>query len=327
MERTNITYLAIIMAILIMSFGFNCNHNDKTEATNKTPSGQNKSVKSNIPVSKDNPVAASSTLEGKTFGGRQVNYSARNVLDFKDNTAWIENSKKGGVGEWLAIYLGEGGSIKDISEVEVYILTFYQNHDENGIGEGGNDYLKPTIFNIELYVDTTLITSTKDAEKDKNDNRYIGDIPRFLKSNTNNLQSGTVWVKMTIMKSEITWEGYDGSKRNNNALIGDVMLNIKNENPHNIKETISKFAKGINGKNKSIIAEFTDRPYKEILEEFTNEFVPEEGAKCNPTTLRIQSENIAFVFATEGGDGGSWAKFEYKNGKWNFIETIYFSSN
>jgi hypothetical protein len=326
-----ILYFQIIIFLL---FSFGCKKTDKSDSSDNThrkDSDNTSASKNNAinvilsPVSKLNPTVASSTIESKTFNGnRKVNYAPVNLLDFNDNTAWIEGSNKGGAGEWVAIYLGEGGNIKDISEIVVFILTFYRNYNNDEKGESGRDYLRPTKFNLELYVDTTLITSSKDA--DNNDNEFMPDMPRYLRSDSKNLQSGIIWLKIVILKSEITCKNFDGSKRNNNACIGDVWFNIKNDNPHNIKEAVSKFAKGIKEKNKTIISEFTNKPYKEVLDEFTNEFVPEEGPKCNPKRLRIHSENIAFVFATEGGDGGSWAKFEFKNDKWYFIETIYLTN-
>jgi|GEM_PF-1452241 hypothetical protein len=318
-----ITKVLYIILSSILLFGFYCKQIGKSETNNNEQSDQNKTVMLNIPISKDNPVKASSTLETKTFNGnRQVNYFAANILDFKENTAWVDGSKTGGIGEWVAIYMGEGGSIKDISELEVYISSFYRNNNGNENLETDMDYLRPTKFNLELYVDTNLVASLNDEEK--KDDSYEINKPLHLKSNINNLQSGIIWLKIIIVKTKITWEDYEGSKRNNHACIGNVMFNFKNDNPHSIKETISEFAKGLKEKNKTILAEFTNKPYNVVVDDFTNEFVPEEGPRCDTSTLRIHSENIAFVFAAEGGDCCELAKFEFKNGKWYFTETLYF---
>jgi len=322
-----ITKLLYYLIIIISLFSFSCkkaNNSDSTfksplkDTVIKSPSGHNTAGRINIPVSKQNPAVASSTLDSMIMDDNTyINYSPKKVLDFNVFTAWIENSKTGGVGEWLAIYLGEGGSIKDISEVEVYILTSYSC---------GSDYLIPTLFNIELYADTTLISSSKDANENNND--FMVGVPSFMKSTVKNLQSGIIWVKITILKTEIGWKDYadKDNKGNNNAYIADVFFNIKNYNPHNLKEAITKFAKGVNEKNKSIISEFTNIPYKKVLEVFTNMFDTEKGPKCDPTKLRIHSENTALVYASEGGDCNFFAKFEYINGKWNFIKTISLSN-
>jgi len=318
-----ISYLFLSLALF---FNINCKQNAKPDAEKDLFSEKNTNSKLNIPVNKDNPVTASSTSEAKTFSGNtKVTYPPANLLDFKDNTAWVDGSKTGGIGEWVAIYIGEGGKIKDISEIEVFILSFYGCFVNDEPGETYRDYLRPVEFKLELFVDTTLITTSNND--DKQDKEFITDLPRNLISTVKNLQSGIIWLKITILKTKISWDDYEDSRRNNNACIGDIILNIKNSNPNNVKNEISRFAKGINEKNKSIIAEFTNKPHKEVLESFTNEFDPDAKPVCDPESIRIQSENTVLVFATEGGDGGSWAKFEFKNGKWNFVETIYITSN
>ncbi|HEY5535414.1 MAG TPA: hypothetical protein VIL99_10850 [Ignavibacteria bacterium] len=322
-----------IFIILLLSWG--CKKTNKSDSSDNAPrkdsintiiSENNANDKINIPVSKLNPAVASTTLDSMTFDGKTyINYSPKNVLDFTENTAWIEGSGKGGVGEWIALYLGEGGAIKDISELEVNIKTNYQHRNKPEIGdwvESKLDYLKPVKLKLELYVDRNVVASSDTVNHEEI--IYPIGYSYLLKSNIKNLLTGIIWLKITIIKTEIGWENYNSSKKKNNVCIGDVILNFRNDNPHNVRESLSRFAKGINDRNKTIISEFTNIPYKKVLSYFTNEDDPDAVPGCSTKDIKIHSENIAILFAAEGGDGSLRVEFVYKNNKWFFKETHYF---
>lgn len=312
----------IVLLLLAITFSINCKQNDGSKFNENSNSEKEVANKKDIPVSKENPVASSSV-----YKSQNVNYSPENILDFSEMTAWVSGSENGGIGEWIALYLGEDGNIKNLSEVEVNILTYYRLYsNDDKANESSYDYLNPVEFNVELYVDEKLITtSNKKSERNYENISFVG-IPFLLKSEINNLESGIIWLKISILKTENKWDNYSDSKRIKNACISDIVVNIRNDNPNNIKEAIGEFARGINEKNKKIISKFSNKPYKEVLEEFTTEFDEEAEPVCDPGTLVIHSDKTAFIFATEGGDGGAWAKFSYYNNKWNFDSTIYFSA-
>jgi len=311
----------IVLFLFVISLSINCKQNDKSEVYDNSHSKRDTVQKTDIPVSKENP-AASSSVYNKN---KNINYSPSNVVDFNYETAWVSGSGKDGIGEWIAIYLGEGGNIKNLNEVEVSILTYYLKHsnDEN-INEGSSNYLNPIEFNVELFIDDKLVaTSDKKYEGNYENISFVG-IPYLLTSEYNNLESGIIWLKINILKTKNGWENCPECKKIKNVCISDIVVNFKNDNPNNIREAIEKFAGGINRKNKNIISEFSNKPYQEVLETFTNEFDEEAEPVCDPGTLVIHSDKTAFVFATEGGDCGAWAKFSYYNNKWNFDSYICF---
>jgi len=264
-----------------------------------------------IPVSENKQFAASSVLKASNV----ANYNPSNVFDFTQQTAWVEGVKGSGVGEWIAIYLGKLEELGDISEPAVTIYPGYQK-DWNSLTNNGI----PSKLKIELFLNDKMIGSSVIDPESKG--LSLTRIETEISCEKFSAVKGIVWLKVTILKVQ------KGKKWDDTA-ISEIYCNFRKANPHKIKETINRFCQGVMKKNAASIKEFTNQPIKKIVEAFTNEFMyeadPTTGPDCSNDPI-ICSEGTVYLFATEGGDGASFAKFVWINGKWSLKGFNYFNS-
>ena len=259
-----------------------------------------------VPVSEKNRFACSSFLKPSKVSS----YGPENISDFDQSTAWVEGVKGDGIGEWVAIFLGKLDELKDISEVEVTLFAGYQKNIESF----KNNSI-PTKLQVELFVDKKVVSSSILTEPEEN--WQAGTRKINLKPTLPDKKSGSIWLKVTILKV------LSGEKWTDTA-ISEVLCNFKHADPHSVKMSISKFCKAINEKNFRVIQDYTSQDVQDIINGFTNEFAPEYGPNCNLNAL-IHSEKSIYLYAVEGGDGNSYAKFTYEAGKWKFNAFSYFT--
>ena len=264
-----------------------------------------------IPVSQSKPFAASSVLKASNV----ANYNPSNVFDFSQSTAWVEGAKGSGVGEWVALYLGKLEELGDISDP---VITIYPGYQKDGSSLYNNNI--PTSLRIELFLDNKLIGST--LVNPESEGLSVTRMEAEINFKKVNASKGIVWLKVTILKVQ------KGNKWDDTA-ISEIYCNFRKGNPHRIKESINRFCQGVMKKNAAVIKEFTNESVTKIVKQFTNEFLyeadPTTGPECSSDPI-ICSEGTVYLYAVEGGDGASYAKFVLTNGKWKLKGFNYFSS-
>jgi len=259
-----------------------------------------KSKIDDIPVNEKNKYYASSTKEI---------FFPSIVFDYDDKTFWSPDTKV--VNEWLAVYIGKLETLGKFTESNLVIWDGSTN-----LNNGNVEYSKPVKYKIEFYVDENLI-----LEQAISKIKYSGNngFPGYIESNFDfqNLkhENGILWAKITILEAEKT-----GS-----AAIRDIKFSFKNANPFNAYNELSVFCNAVSKQDVNTLSNFTDNPPSEILDQFTSEFVPEDGPGCTMNNFEVHSEDIVSLHAVEGGDGGSRAFFKYDNGKWKLYKYAYFS--
>lgn len=255
-----------------------------------------------IPVSDKNPFNASSHLPKS----KVADYKPANLCDTKLETAWVEGVAGLGINEWAAIYLGKMETLKDISELTV---SLYPGYQKDFPSFENNSY--PTELKIELFLDNKLVSSKVHKYKPmENSVKLISQNPAA--------KTGAVWLKITIIKAK------KGKKWEDTA-ISEVICDFTKSNPNDIKGAIKKFNDGINKQKKDVIREFTSIKPEKIIAEFKSEFDDDSipGSSAVPV---IHSDNTAYLYAVEGGDGASYAKFNFINGKWQLTGFFYLSN-
>jgi len=219
--------------------------------------------------------------------------------------------EKNVINEWLAVYIGKLETLGRFSECDIVIWDGYINYDEENI-----EFTKPIKYKIEFYVDDNLI-----IEQTISKTKYSGynGFPGYIESNFDfqNLKyaNGALWVKVTILEVE----------KAGSTAIRDIKLSFRNANPNNAFSEISLFCNAINQSEKKVISNFTAKSMVEVLEQFTSEYVPEDGPGCMMESFEVHSDNIVSLHAVEGGDGENRAFFIYENGKWLLFKFEYFS--
>lgn len=257
-------------------------------------------IKIDIPVDKDKKYYATSS-EGRNIPD--------NAFDYNVNTFWAPGNT--GINETLFVYIGEIEALGKLTGSELIILDGAKNRNT-----GEAEYFKPIKYKIQFFnEDILLIEQSVSKEKYEGDAGYPGFIKSDIDFKNIDLLKGKLWLKIIIMETE----------NEGNASIRDIKISFKGANPHSAFEEIKVFCDGINAQNKKVISNFTEKPVSEILEQFTSEFVPEDGPGCDIESLEVHSEYTVSLFTTEGGDGGGRAYFKFENGKWKLYTFSYFS--
>jgi len=255
-----------------------------------------------IPVSDKNQFNASSYLPKS----KAADYKPANLCDTKLETAWVEGATGLGINEWVAVYLGKIEILKDISELTVSLYPGYQkdypSFENNSL---------PTELKLELFLDKSLVSSKVYKHKPMENSVK-------LTSQNPAAKTGTVWLKITILKAK------KGKKWEDTA-ISEVICDFTKSNPNDIKGAIKRFNDGINKQKKDVIREFTSIKPEKILAEFTSEF-DEDSIPGSSAVPVIHSDNTAYLYAVEGGDGASYAKFNFIKGKWQLTGFFYLSN-
>lgn len=165
-----------------------------------------------IPTAKSPYIASSALTQSNS-----ASYGPEKVFDYNDSTAWCENAEGVGVGEWVAIYLGEGEKIGRFNGLDVVIYTGYRK-DKSIYGKNG----KPTKMKIELFNGRNAVASLVSGPSD---------IYKLLKTSAN--YKGGVWIKITILNA------ISGSKYKDTC-ISEIKTNFKNANPFKAREAARK---------------------------------------------------------------------------------------
>jgi hypothetical protein len=261
---------------------------------------ENQKLKNEIPVDIENKYYASSS---------ESNFLPINVFDFNENTFWSPSNN--GLNEWLAVYIGSVENLGKITDCNMVIWDGYRISEEVN-----KDYFKLTSYRIEFYIDDDLILErTISKSKYSEENGFPGYIESDFQIHNSNYEKGTFWVKVIILEAE----------KKGSVAIRDIKFSFKNTNPFNAIYDLSFFCDAINRQDIEAISNFTEESPGEVLNQFTSEFVPEDGPGCNIESLEVHSDEIVSLFMVEGGDGGSRAFFRYLNGKWKLYKYAYFS--
>jgi len=293
--KTSLSLIVFIFAVSSVSFS-SC----KNKESELKVYSEKDALKTDIPVNEENKFYASSTRK---------NFPPENVFDYDDKTFW--SPEKNVIDEWLAVYVGKLENLGKFSECDIVIWDGYINYDDES-----KEFIKPTKYKIELYADENLILKQVISKtKYNSDSGYPGYIESNFDFQNLKYENGIIWVKVTILEAEKT----------ESAAIRDIKLSFKNANPYNAYNEISLFCNAINQSEKNVLSNFTDNPTEEVLDQFTSEFVPEDGPGCRMESFEVHSEEIVSLHAVEGGDGGSRAFFKYDKGKWKLYKYAYFS--
>jgi len=181
-----------------------------------------------IPVSEKKPFACSSFLKPSKISS----YGPENICDFDQSTAWVEGVKGDGVGEWVALYLGNTQNLKQTKRVLGAIYYGYQKTRETLSNNGaGTSYL------ISFFVDTRKIfekivnTYIYEGEEESDCWGGFGNAKFDFNISDQFSTNGIVWMRIEIKKVRT------GLKYKDTA-ISEVVLNFEGANPYNVKETL-----------------------------------------------------------------------------------------
>ena len=249
-----------------------------------------------VPVSEKNRFACSSFLKPSKVSS----YGPENISDFDQTTAWVEGVKGDGVGEWVAIYLGEVEDLKDISELEITIYPGYQKNNDTFENNS-----VPTSLKFELNViDQVVSSEIMNEPKDKYELRGA----RKITLNTTSTQpkQGSLWLKITILKVQ------KGKKWDDTA-ISEIICNFKNANPFNIHSIIYQFQNALNNRNESKIKLMSELHINKIYSAFTNQYEEELNPYCCLAKPEIHSFDTVLQYATGGEVANTYAIFRYEN--------------
>lgn len=252
-----------------------------------------------VPVSEKNRFGCSSFLKPSKVSS----YGPENICDLDQTTAWVEGLKGDGVGEWVAIYLGEIEDLKDISELEITIYPGYQKNNDTFENNS-----VPTRLKFELnLVDQVASSEIMFEPKDKYELRGARKIT--LKTTSTQPKQGSVWLKITILKVQ------KGKKWDDTA-ISEIVCNFKNANPFNIHSIINQFQNALNNRKESQIKLMSKLNVNKIYSAFTNQYEEELNPFCCLAKPEIHSFDTVLQYATGGEVANTYAIFRYENDQW-----------
>lgn len=251
----------------------------------------------------DDPAIASSVLpKSKT-----ADYEAENVVDGDQKTAWAEGVDGNGIGEWIAVYLGDIATLGKVGEVEIVVESGYQKSysafEDNGA---------PTHVRLELYCDDKVVAQDK---VDVKRHRFNGHAFASLSLP----KSGTLWLRTTLLEVR-------PGKKWEDACITETLATLKGADPHGAKAAAKRFAEAVEKKDAKVLKEFTATPVSEVVADFVHYLDDSNTPSCNGVAL-VRSETVFDLYGTESGDGGIvYVRFEYDGSKWWRIRSSCYSA-
>lgn len=244
------------------------------------------------------PVIASSVLPPSNV----ANYLPGNVLDGNQSTAWVEGVEGDGIGEWIAIYLGESDELSNLSDIVVQIEVGYQKSEESFINNGCPSKLLVELFSGEKLLSKNSVDATIYASAG------VGWVYTELQVSSN--VQGSIWLRITI-------EDAIPGKKWHDTCISEIVPDLKDVNPYEAREAAKLFCRAIRNKDKSTLLKFTSKSTNKVIGDFVDEFNP--SITCDADILTIFSSNIFELYAFHDPmRGRGYARFEREGNSWRY---------
>lgn len=240
------------------------------------------------------PVIASSIYK-PTHGTNT--YEAPRVFDGKSDTAWCEGVEGVGVGQWVAVYLGDaalmGGPQDFVLHVNRGITRDYESYMYNG---------RPTRLRVELFADSKLLASAEGALEHAFGEVKVRNVPAA---------TGDLWMKVTIL-------AVTGGDREQDTCIGELRPSFEKANPSNVREFAQRICLMINEPK----TYETNKDLKALVAKIRKYFVSQEegGApRCEMEFFQVISATEFELHGAASGDGTSILRFRKSGIVWDLL--------
>jgi hypothetical protein len=251
--------------------------------------------------SKKSPYLASSTVKVNT----KATYGPEKAFDGRTDTAWCEGVKGNGVGQWIAIYLGDAALMGGPQDVTVHLSRGFQkdwgSYEENG---------RPIGVTVELFANDDLIAKASGKAEHAFAEIVLKNVPAA---------KGDLWLRTTIDKVA------PGTKYQDTCL-SEVRPAFAKANPHHVREFVKRVCLMINQPKTHETNRELKALVKKIRKEFINDFEEPKVARCSPDGFNVLSQTEFELWGAEGGDGATILRFDLKQVVWELKATGYFTA-
>lgn len=253
-----------------------------------------------VPVSRIKRAVASSVLPQS----KAATYAAANVVDGNQSTAWVEGVPGTGVGQWIAIYLGDAAQLHGLRRVSGTVHAGYQ---KNTASYQNNS--RPSLIRLELFTDSRPLGTTSVPVQDAITGRTSA--TAFSISVPACPARGTLWLRTTIA-------GAQAGRKWEDTGISEIRCDLEGCDPYGAREALQPFARAVQAQNRSTIAAFTTIAPQTVLNAFTNENTETTG--CDLDGLRVASDLAIEVCAACDGEGADYyARFIHDGRNWKLV--------
>jgi hypothetical protein len=244
------------------------------------------------------------TASSELKPGKTSTYVAGNVFDLNLATAWVEGVEGDGVGEWVALELGETEDLGRFERLQLKIATGYQKTFEVLENNGA-----PTKLKVELSRGGEQLGQAGTTPDQNYSNELMAEFSNLKPG------SGPLRVKLTI-------EAAKPGKKFHDTAISEIMPEFIGANPHQAREAADRFCRAVLKRDAAGLKEFSSKPASEVVNSFTNEFSNEVGCEATPL---VRAGRTFDLFGAEGGDGAVMCRFTFDGAKWRLGPCNYIS--